>query len=82
MRTIHRRIYDNPIDENGKEKPNELLGNFKVIQQISEDMYAEQFIGLNVDDNQIYLVEGSEVSYKNGGVRYQTTLLTGLKVKE
>lgn len=66
---IYERDYDNPKDENGKAKPNTLLGKFRVLQQISEDSYSEEFIGLK--GGKKYLVIGSEVSGYNGGMRYR-----------
>lgn len=73
MREIYRRVYDNPIDANGDQKPNELLGVFTVMQQLSEDSYSEQFIGEKVGE--YFLVEGREVSYTDGGTVYSVTPL-------
>lgn len=80
MREIYKRVYDAPVDKDGKEKPNELLGTFEVLQQISEDMYEEQFIGIRKEDGKKYLVTGTEVSdlYNPGvgGMRYEINEIT------
>lgn len=72
-REIYERIYDNPIDKDGNNKPNRKLGKFKVIQQIFEDFYSEEFIGEM--DGEKYLIRGIEVSGmynpEKGGVRYE-----------
>lgn len=74
MRVIHEFIYDDPIDNKGKEKPNLFLGEFTVVQQISEESYSEQFIGKNEEG--IYLIDGVEViGHGMGGVRYTVTKL-------
>ena len=69
---IYQRAYDNPKDTSGKLKPNKYLGEFEVVEQITEDMYAEEFIGKK--DGKYYLVKGVEVSGfyhpNQGGVRY------------
>lgn len=71
-KVIYERVYDNPKDKEGKAKPNKLLGEFKVIDQISNDMYAEKFIGIK--NGKKYLVTEYEVSgYYSpsmGGSRY------------
>ena len=76
IRTIYLREYDHAIDKSGNEKPNELLGDFEVLQQISgrEGDYHEQFIGFK--DGLAYLVEGREVCGFNGGTRFSATELT------
>ena len=72
---IYQRVYDGkPAGFSSDKLPNELLGTFEIIQQISEDFYSEQFIGRRKEDGKKYLVEGVEVSGmfnpENGGVRY------------
>lgn len=69
---VYERVYDNPKDKDGRAKPNKLLGKFKVINQLSDDMYAERFIGIR--GGETYLITEHEVSgYHNperGGSRY------------
>ena len=73
----YKRVYDNPVDKFGKEKPNKLLGEFKVVKMISEDEYSEKFIGIRLEDKKKYLVQGIEVSdlYNpgRGGIKYEIT---------
>ena len=75
MKEIYKRVYDNPKNEDGTDKENELLGTFDITQQIFEDSYSEQFIGTRQEDGKKYLVEGKEVSFANGGIRYSITEL-------
>jgi len=83
VRKVFKRFYDNPLNPDGTEKPNELLGEFFVVHQLWEDSYAEQFIGMKTDpeDTRIFLVEGKEISGTNGGSRYDVTELPDLYLK-
>lgn len=78
QKTIYLREYDNPKNQDGTDKENQLIGVFNVVSQIFEDSYSEQFIGEK--EGKIYLVEGVEVSFNNGGVRYSAIELKGLKL--
>jgi len=69
LRPIYSRVYDKPLNDDGTEKHNELLGRFRVVHQIFEDMYSEEFIGFS-DEGKYFLVTGSEVAGFNGGIRY------------
>lgn len=75
---IYEREYDNPVDENGKAKPNTLLGKFKIKQTLMEDFYAGRWIGEK--NGKTYLIVQTEVSgmYNpaNGGSRYEVEELT------
>ena len=72
IKKIFSRAYDNPIDNDGNDKPNEFIGEFFVIQQIEEDGYSEIFIGNPTDpaDHRLFLIVGTEVVGVNGGTRY------------
>ena len=67
---IFERVYDDPIDSNGADKPNQLLGTFTVEKLIIDDTYRECFIGVRQEDRKKYLINGFEVSGRNGGMRY------------
>lgn len=76
-KAIYKRNYDNPKNLDGIDKPNELLGTFEIEKQISEDSYAEKFIGIRKEDGKRYLVQGIEVSGlyhpNQGGMKYEIT---------
>ena len=57
---IYKRIYDDPKDKQGNEKPNELLGEFKIIY--GEWHYAFSLIGISKEDGLPYNIIGDEVS--------------------
>ena len=61
---IYKRIYDNDKKEDGTEKENELLGEFKIIY--GEMDYAFSLIGIKKDDGKIYNIVGDEVSGMGG----------------
>jgi hypothetical protein len=73
QRIVYEREYDNPVFDDGKKKSNKLLGKFKVLETLSEDMYSEQFIGQM--NGKKYIVTEHEVSgYYNpgqGGSRWE-----------
>lgn len=66
---IYKIIYDNPKNEDGSDRENELLGEFKIIY--GEMDYAFSLIGIKKDDDRIYNIVGDEVSGRyspnNGG---------------
>ena len=66
MEKIYKHIYDNPQDEEGKDKPNELLGEFEIISGSVNDAYSFEGIGVNVKDNKIYKIEGREIMNCSG----------------
>ena len=78
---IWERIYDNPTNPDGTEKPNKLLGEFEIIQSIHDDMYSSMLTGKMVGTDDIYLIEEFEVSYQNGGSRFEITKLENLQTK-
>lgn len=80
-RKIYRRYYDNLLDKKGEKKPNKLLGSFRVLQNIAEDVYEETFIGANEND-EVFLITGSEVSGFNGGMAYGVVALPNLLIRK
>jgi len=69
-RRIYWMNYDRDHNDDGSMRKNEYLGTFTVEQQISEDTYSEEFIGIRNEDSKKYLVKGSERSGIGGGTRY------------
>jgi len=70
---IHERYYDNPKNEDGTDKDNNLLGNFKILEELASDTYFGKWIGEK--DGKKFLIEETEVSgYYNpgkGGSRFK-----------
>jgi hypothetical protein len=75
---IYERIYDNPKNEDGTDKPNKLLGEFEILEG---DMngYSYEVI-IKDSDGEIYKLVGKEVSgyyYPNqGGTKHFLTKLS------
>ena len=65
---LFERYYDNPVDNDGNQKPNKSLGNFEIIENIESDFYNSMRIAKSAD-NKIYLVIEREVFGYNGGTR-------------
>jgi len=61
---IYERIYDEPKDKDGNEKPNKLLGEFKIIygEMDGKMDYAFSLIGISKEDGFLYNIIGDEVS--------------------
>lgn len=57
---VYKRIYDNPKNEDGTDKPNEFLGEFDIEKTLMEDFYAGRWIGKK--DGKKYLINQTEVS--------------------
>lgn len=79
---IYKRNYDNPKNEDGTEKPNELLGDFEIVETLMEDAYESERIGAM--DGKVYLITEREVSGRGnnfGGSRFEVRELTKLCVR-
>jgi hypothetical protein len=68
MEELFERYYDNPVDNDGNQKPNKSLGAFEIIETIEADSYNSMRIAKSAD-NKIYLVIERETSGYNGGTR-------------
>lgn len=76
---IYQRIYDNPKNEDGTEKTNKFLGDFEIIEILSEDAYSSERIG--VINGKVFLISEIEVSGRIGnlgGSRFEIKELTSL----
>lgn len=62
MIKIYRHLYDKDTDDKGIKKPNELLGDFDVLEGDSAG-YEFEFVGIRKEDGKRYRVFGVEVSY-------------------
>ena len=59
---IYRHFYDNDKEGDGKEKPNEFLGEFKIIEGDTGG-YDFEAVGIKQDNGKKYRIHGQEVSY-------------------
>lgn len=57
---VYERIYDNPKNEDGTEKPNKLLGEFELIGGDMSDYSYEVFV--KDKKGEVYKLTGREVS--------------------
>jgi len=66
-------VYDMNYDskERGNNGKGNFLGKYKVLEIIYEDIYDEQWYGLNIETNKICLIIGSEVCGYGGGIRFE-----------
>jgi len=81
MKRIYERMYDGkPEGFSSATLPNKFLGTFEVKQQLHEDAWEEQFIGIKQEDGKYYFVEGEEVSGRftpeKGGMVYSIKEIT------
>lgn len=77
IREIYEMVYDRDYNNDGTMRPNMHLGRFEVVSVISEDCYAEEFIGKKLDitsnkpTGKTYRVVGREKSGIGGGTSYR-----------
>lgn len=81
---IYKRNYDNPKNEDGTLKPNELLGDFEIVENLDEeeDAWENDYIGTM--NGKVYLISQREVSGHGnnlGGSRFEVKELTKLCVR-
>ena len=69
---VFRRKYDNPIDKNGKKKPNELIGEVEIIKTLEESTKTTLKIVEYVKNGEGFaLLVEKPVKGKNSGIRRQ-----------
>lgn len=78
---IYRRVYDNPYDNYGIQKPNKFLGEFDIIKVLEDDLYNSISIGIRLSDNKVCLIVEREVTGYNGGSYFKVYELDGIKFK-
>jgi hypothetical protein len=79
---IWKRIYDNPKNDDGTDKPNELLGEFEILEELFVDDYQSARIGEK--DGVIYVINEYEVSGRYlpiGGSKFEIHELKSLRRK-
>ena len=79
MEELFERYYDNPVDNDGNQKPNKSLGVFEIIETLESDFYNSMRIAKSAD-NKIYLVIERETSGYNGGTRLRLLEIKNLRL--
>ena len=80
---VYKREYDQPLDSDGTEKPNEYLGEYDLIEILEEDAYSSLKIVADKVNRNIFLLVETEVSgrfHNNGGSRYELKPLKTLQL--
>ena len=62
----YKRYYDNPNKADGTAKPNELLGDFTVVETLVEGGYESIRIAKNEDENPVLMIEHEVTGYIGG----------------
>lgn len=77
---IYSMIYDSPkYGDNGY---GEYLGEFKKIKQLRDDLWVDDFIGVNTETNEFCAVLSREVCGYGGGIAYKVIPIPELTLKQ
>jgi hypothetical protein len=76
---IYDRVYDNPYNVDGSMKPNKLLGEFKIVQVLENDLYHSVSVGIRIPDNKVCVIIEREIPGYNGGSYFNVYELDGMK---
>ena len=80
---LYERFYDEPLDIYGKEKPNKYIGEFLIIEQLTnneeDDCWSHKRIALK--DNKLYLIVASEITGYYSGISYSVYEINSLQLK-
>lgn len=68
-REIYSMIYDSP--SYGNNGLGDYLGKFKKVKQLREDAWIDDFIGINVETNELCVILSREVYGRGGGISYR-----------
>ena len=66
---IYSMIYDSA--EYGDNGYGEYLGEFRVIKQLREDAWIDDFIGINTSTNELCVILSTEIKGQGGGIAYR-----------
>ena len=81
---IYKRIYDNPLNEDGSQKLNELLGDFEIIEVLFQGDYESNMLGTS--KGKVYLITETEVSGLHnpsiGGSQFEVKELVSVRAIE
>ena len=79
VRKIYSMIYDSlSYGDNGLGK---YLGEFKVVRQLREDAWVDDFIGINTETFGICLILSKEVCGYGGGIAYEVIPMPELMLR-
>lgn len=73
---IYSMIYDDKTKENG-----EYLGKFEVLFIIEEDAWVFDFIGKNVNTDEICVIKSHEIKGVGGGIKFEVISITNNMIK-
>jgi len=77
---VYSMIYDSPnYGDNGYGK---YLGEFNRIKQLREDVWVDDFVGVNVETDEVCLVLSREVRGYGGGIAYQVIPIPELALRQ
>ena len=77
---IYSMIYDDP--KYGNNGHGDYLGEFKRVKQLREDAWVDDFIGINIETDEVCLVLSREVCGYGGGIAYQAISIPELTLKK
>ena len=77
---IYSMIYDSP--KYGNDGLGNYLGEFRRVKQLREDAWVDDFIGVNIETNEICLILSREVCGYGGGIAYQVIPIPELTLKQ
>lgn len=66
---IYSMIYDSK--EYGNNGKGEYLGEFEKVKQLREDVYMDDFIGINTETKEVCVVLSREICGQGGGTHYE-----------
>jgi len=77
---IYSMIYDSK--KYGNDGYGDYLGEFKIVKQLREDAYVDDFIGVNTETDEVCFVLSREVCGYGGGIAYQVIPIPELTLKQ
>lgn len=77
---IYSMVYDSP--KYGNNGLGEYLGEFKRIKQLREDGWVDDFIGVNVETNEVCIILSREMCGYGGGMASEVIPIPELMVKD
>lgn len=76
---IYTMIYDSP--DYGNNGYGDYLGEFKVIKQLRKDGWTDDFIGVNIENDELCLILSQEICGYGGGIHYEVFPVPELMLK-
>lgn len=76
---IYTMIYDSP--KYGNNGYGEYLGEFRRIKQLRDDAWVDDFIGVNVETNEVCIILSHERKGCGGGIAYEVIPIPEVTLK-